>query len=315
MSNLRRWLLILAPLPIFMAAWTFSQWARGDRAVALATNDVAPPQSHTPAVARSPDEATLRAACLGAAERWRRQLDPAAAQLIRPPFVLTGNVSAKVLERWHDETLAPARRALEASYFDTPPNDAVSVLLFADEASYRAASHRLFGVEHAPVYGFYRPASHTIVVNAATGRGTLLHELTHALAAFDFPNIPDWFNEGLAALHETSRYRPDGRLEGLVNWRHEGLQRRVQAGTAPSLAQLVTTPAIRGADEGLYYAQARCLCLYLQRQGKLETFYRELRAGHAFDPTGAKSLRRLWNDASWETIDQTLHAWALATDE
>ena len=37
-------------------------------------------------------------------------------------------------------------------------------------------------------------------MNIGTGGGTLVHELTHSLIAFDFPHVPDWFNEGLASL-------------------------------------------------------------------------------------------------------------------
>ena len=65
------------------------------------------------------------------------------------------------------------------------------------------------------------------MLNLGTGTGTLLHELTHALADFDVPDMPDWLNEGLASLHEQCRFRNDEQgpwIEGLVNWRLDALQ-------------------------------------------------------------------------------------------
>ena len=86
------------------------------------------------------------------------------------------------------------------------------------------------------MYGYYKPQQRTLVMNISTGGGTLVHELTHALIDFDFPLVPDWFNEGLASLHEACHILPDeSRIEGLTNWRLPGLQQAVAERRLPSL--------------------------------------------------------------------------------
>src|SRR5262249_40360681 len=144
------------------------------------------------------------------------------------------------------------------------------------------------------IYGYYKPRQRTLVMNIGTGNGTLLHELTHALVDFDFPQIPDWLNEGLASLHEQSRFREDPRgpwIEGLVNWRLAGLQEVAKANKLGSLEHLIENREFRGPNEGTNYAQARYFCLYLQQQGVLEEFYKAFRAAQDFDQRGLVTLR------------------------
>ena len=49
------------------------------------------------------------------------------------------------------------------------------------------------------------------------------HELTHALGHFDFPEMPEWFDEGLASLHEDARFSDDHLDDGVPNWRRRYL--------------------------------------------------------------------------------------------
>ena len=39
-------------------------------------------------------------------------------------------------------------------------------------------------------------------MNIGPGPGTLSHELVHPYMEANFPNVPAWFNEGLASLYE-----------------------------------------------------------------------------------------------------------------
>jgi len=79
---------------------------------------------------------------------------------------------------------------------------------------------------------------------------------------------------------------------GLENWRLPSLQKAIKAGRLVPLAELVatTTAQFRGPREGLHYAEARYLAMYLQQRRLLRRFYREFRENVHNDPTGAKTL-------------------------
>jgi hypothetical protein len=165
---------------------------------------------------------------------------------------------------------------MSKSYFRLRPDKVITVLLFDDDQTYRAWARKLFGDEGVSVFGYYRHAERTLVMNIHTGTGTLVHELTHALIDFDWPGVPLWFNEGLASLHEQCQVGQN-RIVGLPNWRLPALQQAVREGTLRSLSDLVgQTADFYGAQRGLNYAQARYFCEYLQDADKLEEFYRRL---------------------------------------
>ena len=77
-------------------------------------------------------------------------------------------------------------------------------------------SGKLFDEEPSTPYGYFVPRERRMVMNIRTGGGTLVHEMVHALMKPDFPDVPTWFDEGLASLLEQCRFRPDGTLEGLL---------------------------------------------------------------------------------------------------
>jgi hypothetical protein len=200
-------------------------------------------------------------------------------------------------------------------YFKTRPHQPMTVLLFESQESYDEYSKKLFDDEGISIYGYYKPHLRTLVMNIGTGSGTLVHELTHALMAFDFPKVPDWFNEGLASLHEQSRQRVDRRgpwIEGRENWRLPALQKAIQQKRLRSLSELIEEDDFRGPLEGVNYAQARYFCLYLQRKGLLERLYAELRKNQKDDPLGHKTVARLFPDKSWAELDEEFQQWALA---
>ena len=71
---------------------------------------------------------------------------------------------------------------------------------------YRRLAKKWFDEDDVPHFGFCRRDG-TMLMNISTGGGTLVHELVHALIRPDFPNVPTWFNEGLASLYEQSSFR------------------------------------------------------------------------------------------------------------
>jgi hypothetical protein len=195
-------------------------------------------------------------------------------------------------------------------YFRRPPKRPITVLLFNGEQSYNRYAQQLFGDEGISVYGYYKPGQRTLVMNISTGGGTLVHELTHALMDFDFPNVPDWFNEGLASLHEQCHIRSDeSGIDGLVNWRLDGLQRALADGKLRSLASLVGSNDFRGAQQTLNYAQARYFCQFMQERGVLKAYYHRFRNDAQDDPLGYRSVSAVFPDHTWEELDAEFRTW------
>ncbi len=314
MDRWRWWVMLLGPWPILAVSLGLSRWARSEPSPPPSLNVVRRLVIDDPLVQTASFEADiheqLALACRGRADELREQLGPAAAVIVRAPFVLAGDQTADALDDWHRQTIAPAARALRNSYFDTAPHEPISVLLFDNSTSYEHHARQLFGDADVSIYGYYRPHLRTMILNAATGGGTVLHELTHALAAFDFPQMPDWFNEGLASLHEQSHIRSDeSGVDGLVNWRLSGLQSAIVAGQAPSLVALLENKKFRGEQVGMNYAQARYLCLFLQQHGRLEAFYRRFRATHRDDPQGHAALLAQFPEQNFLQLDAQFQNW------
>jgi hypothetical protein len=263
-----------------------------------------------------PDAAKLADACAAAAKELRPRLGEECQTIVHSPFVIAGDLSEKDLAAWQRQTILPAAKAIANCYTKAAPSEPITILLFAEEKSYRHYAEKLFGDRKVSVYGYYKPRLRTMVMNISTGGGTLVHELTHALVDFDFPGIPDWFNEGLASLHEQCRFRADQDgiegpfIEGLVNWRLPALQKAVAEGRLRPLEELVGTDDFRGRLEGLNYAQARYFCLYMQEKGVLRKFYHTFRDAQKADPRGLKTVKAMFPDQAWDELNLAYRRWA-----
>ena len=110
-----------------------------------------------------------------------------------------------------------------------PPRDIVEVWLFGDARSYRRHALAIFGDRPDTPYGYFTPEHQALVMNIATGGGTLVHELVHPYIDNDFPRCPSWLDEGLASLFEQCQDH-GGHIWGLTNWRLPGLQEAIAAG-------------------------------------------------------------------------------------
>jgi hypothetical protein len=231
--------------------------------------------------------------------------------LIASPFVIAGNTGRLELGAHRDRTILAAKDALTATYFKTPVDRPILILLFADAGSYQKLCLKWFGERNLPHYGLYRHRDRTMLMNIATGGGTLVHELTHALIAADFPNVPDWFNEGFASLYEQCSI--DGpRITGHTNWRLAGLQKAIRAGTIRPIAEMIEDDDFRHGDRvGINYAQARYLMYYLQQQGKLTAYYTKFRDGHEDDPSGLETLKAVLGTKDLAAFDKQWQAWVL----
>jgi hypothetical protein len=197
-------------------------------------------------------------------------------------------------------------------YFQARPAEPILILLFESDASYRRLAITWFNDHDVPHFGFYRPYDRTMLMNVATGTGTLVHELTHALMAPDFPTVPDWFNEGLASLYEQSSFDADGNINGLPNWRLPALQRAILNNQLRPTEELINDTDFRAEERvGLNYAHARYVMLYLQERGTLRDFYRRFRDHAAADPHGLDTFNQTIAPLTPEQFDRQWRAWVM----
>ena len=250
--------------------------------------------------------------CEETAAYWRRQLTDTGRAIVCPPFVLAGDLEESALRAWCDQVVHPAAMALAERYFKKPAVRPVSILLFHDETAYRSEAKRLFVTGEISRHGFFVPHLNTVVLNAAAGRPALLHELTHALLAFDFPDAPAWLREGLATLHEDCQIDPaSAGLAIRPEARRRTLQVALENGQLPSLESLLRKPQFQGPEAPVYYALARHFCLFLDRQAALAPVYRAIRAGKGGGADNAATILRLLRRDSWAELEADFRAWVV----
>lgn len=230
--------------------------------------------------------------------------------VVHEPFVMGGDCDASRLSETYRQTILPTARALSIQYFDHPPTWPVTILLCSSDDSYRECQLRLDERKRSEYSGIYSRTEHRIVINVATGDGTLAHELTHALAHADFASLPEWLDEGLASLHEECEFSADGlRLIGLDNWRRNALRDAVQREQLRPVTELATERFATSDRAAIDYAHARYFCLFLQQRRMLEPFYRKCHARPETDPTGVLSLCELFQTRRPGEIDEQFLAW------
>ncbi|MCE5269235.1 MAG: hypothetical protein LLG00_15265 [Planctomycetaceae bacterium] len=214
--------------------------------------------------------------------------------VVTPPFVVIGDDEPAEVRRRANDTVAWAVKRLKAAYFPKDPTDILDVWLFKDEQSYEGNAKRLFGDKPDTPYGYFSAAHKALVMNIATGGGTLVHEIVHPFVAANFPECPTWFNEGLGSLYEHCGDE-NGEIHGYTNWRLPGLQEAIRKKRVPSFETLCSTSnhEFYEKDRGTNYSQSQYLCYYLQEQGVLRKYYRRFHANCGDDPTGYQTLQEI----------------------
>jgi hypothetical protein len=315
--------LILGPIAILAAAFLATRPDIAQTAPAASTIEPAegprlPHSGHPEASRREADDPLQRplvAACQRVREEMSRRLGREYVSIVHTPFVIFGDFDAARLERVYRETILPARRALSIAFFDRSPDQPVTIVLLSGDDAYERCSFALEGHGRAAYAGYYERKDRRLIVNLDTGEGTLAHELTHALAHFDFPEMPEWFDEGLASLFEEARFSEDRlHITGRGNWRSRDLLPALRDGTLRPLESLIGEARVRNDRQAIDYAHARYFCLYLQQRGLLEAFYRKFRQAAGSDPTGLRTLRGLFAISDLSSLDTEFRAWALAYD-
>lgn len=246
-------------------------------------------------------------------EKWRQRFDDERfSYVVAGPFVIAGDGGAVKLARYRDNTILAAARALRATYFEKEPTEPILILLFEHADPYRRLAKKWFGDDDVPHFGFFRRSDRVMLMNVGTGTGTLVHELVHALMAPDFPDVPDWFNEGLASLYEQCSLSADT-IKGHENWRLPDLQAAIRKSRLRPLEDIIGDP--RFYDDrrvGLNYAQARYLMFYLQEKGLLKDYYRRFREGAREDPSGVETLKEILGTEDLSQFDKSWRTWVLS---
>lgn len=276
---------------------------------------------------------SLAAECRQRAALLPQQLAQPIQTIVRPPFVLAGDLPEAELQAKYEATIQPVCQALVATYFRRQPQQPVLVLMLTTEAAYRGAAEHLFFDRDVSRYGYYKPGRQAVLVSLAAGDGPLFHELTHVLMDADFPDAPPWLQEGLATLHEAVELSAGPRnassagpaspdvanfslagcpvpgLTPLPNWRGTVLRRAVAEDRLPALEAFLAQASFRGSREALDYAYARGLCLFLHQRGILPRVYAALRERVDVDPTGRRTLLDLCAASDWNSLDAEFRAW------
>jgi Papain-like cysteine protease AvrRpt2 len=231
------------------------------------------------------------------------------ATRIAGPFFVIGDETPAALAQ-HTRTIEWTMAHLKQDFGMREPTGVIDIWLLGSDDSYVDNAVRLWGKRPSTPYGFFLPEHHTLFMNIATGGGTLVHEVVHPFIAASFPDVPAWFNEGLASLYEAVREK-NGQLWGLPNWRLAGLKRAVADGRVPTFEAMAThgNDAFYASPTG--YAQARYLCLYLQEKRLLRRYYKEFRAGAAADATGYATLKRILGHPDMKRFQSDWEAWVM----
>ncbi|HUT76426.1 MAG TPA: hypothetical protein VM285_02005, partial [Polyangia bacterium] len=280
--------------------------------LALVAPACAPSPPPPPATTAITEAADTGDAALGALLADVRERAPAGFRVaVAPPFVVAGDGPAESFPR-RVAIVDWAVTHLERSFFERRPAHPIEIWLFDGAESYRRHALTLFDEEPHTPYGWYSPEHRALLMDIATGGGTLVHEIVHPYVEADFPGCPPWINEGLGSLFEQSA-EADGRIVGLTNWRLPGFQDAIRQGGSPPLGELFAADAATfyGADPGTNYAQARYLLYHLQERDLLERFYRETRAAAATDPTGEATLLRILGETDLPAFQRRHEEWVL----
>jgi hypothetical protein len=244
------------------------------------------------------------------ADELREKLDGQGfTVLVEPPFVVLGDGPAREVQRIATHFLRDKIHMMEKDYFTKRPDKLLEVWLFHDEKSFRRGAKKFFNDTPDTPYGYYSPTDNALIMNVS-GLGTLSHELVHPYMEANFPDVPSWFNEGLASLYEYPGEHK-GHIIGHVNWRLPNLKKQIRAGTLPPLSQLLATTRdeFYEADWDAY-AQARYLAYYLQEHGQLRDFYQKFLADTK-DRSGKAALEAILGE-SLDSFDPKWRKWVLA---
>ena len=211
--------------------------------------------------------------------------------VVEKPFIIASEETPAQTKRWAEKTVRWATTKFKKQYFKNDPDKIITIWLFNTPATYKKGASLLSGYRPDTPYGYYEDEKQQMVMDIATGGGTLVHELFHAYIASNYPDCPTWINEGMGSLYEQCNERA-GKIVGMTNWRLAGLKRAIRDKATIGFDKLaaLSPRAFYGEGQSVRYAQARYLCYYLQQKNLLGKFFHEAKKQRNLDPTGYNTL-------------------------
>jgi hypothetical protein len=182
---------------------------------------------------------------------------------------------------------------LDHEYGIQMPDAVVTVYLVPDSSALVKLATTLHGISAHPAtlgYAFQNDLS-VVCVLTGTAAGTVLHELFHLAVRSGFGDIPQFLDEGMAALYETSIIEGD-RYFGAPNWRGKVLRAAREQHLTVPLEAVVTSPwfsdePVAGRLPGLptldweqqayVLSASRYFLIWMQQQGLLPALFKAMR--------------------------------------
>jgi len=207
-----------------------------------------------------------------------------------------------------DKDIRNTSDEMTRNYVSRLPESVTPVFLFKDYDTYENFSVNTIGLESDDLspFGFYKISKNVIVIRYISWKGSTSHEITHSYTRFDFPDMPSWFDEGLASLHEKYVYKDDV-MKGDFSWRIVALRRAFRENTYTGIKTMMETNdnELYGKRSSFYYAQSRYLLMYMQQTVSPNKYYKLFRDTYDDDNTGITQLEKIMNKSIKE-IDKEL---------
>ena len=177
-------------------------------------------------------------------------------------------------------------------YFNVHLNNRLKIYLVKDKNSYKKYVEETYN-NYTP-YGFYLgPLANTIVINAESGLGTIMHELVHHFIATNFLTHPaPWIDEGIATFFEKFIGHIDNKgtlnisFGYFSNWRFPK--------TKENLEKLNLKDLFISNDPD--QCAARSFMLFLHKKGNFKDFVRQMSTQNS-DPSGVKTLQNIYGQS------------------